>query len=389
MSTIEQYVLEKLRAGADVDALRRMLLAVGWKEDSVDAAIAEALVTQGVPSPEGVAQATGHRAAAVEVVVNVFSFILLGIVATALGILYFGIIDRYFPDPLAYQYSYTSNTASVHYAIAAILVAFPLYVFAVRLWFRRFREDREKEESKISKWLTYLVLLIAAVTIVGDLIAVLFNFLQGETSARFLLKALTILSIAGTVFGFYYLERKKIQYKKDIPRQTFFRFGYAIGAFALAGVVLGFFAAGTPGEERMRQMDQRRASDIRNLASCITQYANDRGVLPGTLSALDESSMYAWCAKSRFDPETQAEYGYAVLAPLSDDPAQKGAKRGSFELCADFSTASASETAVARPAEIMYAGDMGDKWGTHPAGRACDSETVVVREPIIAAPAVR
>jgi uncharacterized membrane protein YidH (DUF202 family) len=389
MNTIEQYVLEKIRAGADLDALRKTLITVGWKEDSVDAALARALVAQGVPSPEGVAQRGDRRAAAVEVVINVFSFILLGIVATALGILYFGIIDKFFPDPLAVQYSYSSNTASVHYAIAAILVAFPLYVFAVRLWFRRFREDREKEESKISKWLTYLVLLIAAVTIVGDLIAVLFNFLQGETSVRFFLKALTVLGIAGTVFGFYFLERKKIQYKKDIPRQTFLGFGYAIGALALVGIVLGFFAAGTPTKERMRQMDQQRANDLRNLATCVTQYAIDRGALPATLAALEESSMYAWCATNRFDPETKTEYGYAVVSPLVDDPSQNGAKRGSFELCADFSAASASETAAVRPSKTMYTGDLYDKWGTHPAGRACDTETVVVKEPLMVVPGMR
>lgn len=381
MNTVEQYVSEKLRAGADLDALKKTLLAVGWKEDSVDASIAKALVEAGVPSPEGVTQGGGRRAAAVEVVVNIFSFILLGIIATALGILYFGIIDKFFPDPLAYGYSYQSNSASVHYAIAALLVAFPLYVFALRLWFRRFREDREKEEAKLSKWLTYLVLLIAAVTIVGDLIAVVFNFLQGEASARFFLKALTVFSIAGTIFGFYFLERKKIQYKKDIPRTTFFSFGYAVGAFVLVGIVLGFFAAGTPATERMRQLDLQRANDLRTLASCVSQYATDRNALPESLIDLETSSAYSWCASQRFDPVTREEYEYRVLKPLSAT-SEKGIREGIIELCANFDLVSQDEAAT----PIAYYGDMRDKWATHPAGRTCEAETIIVKDSIVATP---
>jgi uncharacterized membrane protein SirB2 len=385
MNTIEQYVSEKLKAGADIESLRRTLLAVGWKEDTVEASIGKALVAQGVPSPEGVVQNGGRRAAAVEVVVNFFSFVLLGIVSTAVGILYFGIIDKYFPDPLWYSYSYQSNTASVHYAIAALLVAFPLYILAVRLWFRRFREDNEKEESKLSKWLTYIVLLIAAIVIVGDLITVIFNFLQGETSARFFLKALTVLVIAGTVFGFYFLERKKIQYKKDIPRKTFFNFGYGIGIFVLTGIVLGFFAAGTPAVERMRQLDQQRANDLRSLANCVTQFANERGVLPGTLRELEESTQYAYCSMNRFDPVTREEYGYTVLTPLAVDPLQKNVKEGSIELCATFDQQSDDKSA-SRPAETFVMGDLYDKWGLHNAGRSCDGETIVIKEQIGAVP---
>lgn len=384
MNTIEQYVSEKLRTGAEIDGLKKTLLAVGWKEDSIDAALARALVGVGVPSPEGVIEGGGRRAAAVEVVVNVFSFILLGIIATALGILYFGIIDKFFPDPLAYNYSYQSNSASVHYAIAALLVAFPLYVFAVRLWFQRFREDREKEEAKLSKWITYLVLLIAAVTIVGDLIAVVFNFLQGETSARFFLKALTVLAIAGTVFGFYFLERKRIQYKKEIPRTTFFSFGYTVGVFVFVGIVLGFFAAGTPATERMRQFDQQRANDLRSLASCVSQFATDRSMLPVLLSDLEASGAYSWCSSQRFDPVTRAEYEYRILKPLAPTVSEQGVREGTIELCANFDLSS-EETATT---PVTYYGDMKDKWGTHPAGRMCETETIIVKDTLVVTPSL-
>ena len=65
------------------------------------------------------------------------------------------------------------------------------------------------------------MLLVSAVTIVGDLVTAVFYFLQGEVTGRFFLKSLTIFVVAGIIFGFYFLERKKIQYRKNVPRKTF------------------------------------------------------------------------------------------------------------------------------------------------------------------------
>ncbi len=377
MNNIDTYVSEKLKAGADIDAMRQTLLVVGWKEDTVSAAIAKALVAQGVPSPEGAREGEVHRASAVEVIVNFFSFVLLAVVAFALGALYFGVIDRYFPDPLQSIYDNSGTSAAIHYAIAALVVAFPLYVAAVRLWFRRFREDKEKEESKLSKWLTYIVLLATALTIVGDLITVIFNFLQGELTLKFFLKAFTILTIAGVIFGFYFLERKKIQYKKDIPRQLFLNFGYAISVIAIFGVILGFFAAGTPQVARDRQLDLQRSDDLRSLASCISSFAQTSGKLPDSLAELDQSSMYSYCASNRRDPVTREEYQYRIVEEPAPIATLKDAKEAKFELCANFTT-SVTDTKVASPA--TYALGMTDKWVVHDAGLSCDTETVVIRD---------
>ena len=148
----------------------------------------------------------------VEIFINFFSFILLGINATALGVIFFQIINKYFPDLLSgtlYGFMGGFNVSSIHYSIASLIVAFPLYVWTMRFWFKSFEESQGKTESKLSKWLTYLILLVAAGFMVGDLISVIYNYLQGELTLRFFLKALTVFVIAGLVFGFYYFERKK------------------------------------------------------------------------------------------------------------------------------------------------------------------------------------
>jgi len=57
--------------------------------------------------------------------------------------------------------------------------------------------------SPVRRWLTYLTLAIAVSVIIGDATTVVYNLLSGEATTRFILKALTIGAIAGTIFVYY------------------------------------------------------------------------------------------------------------------------------------------------------------------------------------------
>lgn len=367
-NTLSQYAAGRVKAGVSKTEIKEELLSVGWSEDEADAAYRDGVIALGAPVPhEGNRPTLARKSSTVDIVVNFFSFILLGIVAVALGTLYFRVIDKFFPDPLDAMnwYGEAAATSAIHYAIAALLIGFPLYYIAMRIWFRKFREDEGRAESNLSRWLTYLVLLVASVTIVGDLITVVFTFLQGEISARFFLKALTILVIAGGIFGFYFLERKKIQYKKDVPRAIFRNFGTAVTALVALGIISGFFAGGSPETTRQRTFDAERENDLSALSSCIEGYARDLGQLPASLNDLRKSSQYAYCADFMRDPETGDEYGYRVVAASR---AQGAGRIGEFELCATFSLPSSGSAGM-----NSYPDGNGAIWNEHAAGAECDS----------------
>lgn len=371
--TLEAYVAGKLRTGMSAKEVKEQLLLVGWSEDIADEALVKGLTQSGVPSPEHTLMAGGRLASTVEIVLNLFSFVLLGGVASALIVLYYQIINNYFPDNLIAGYGYASvSTSAIHYAIAALIVGFPIYYATVKVWFARFRSDEAKVESKLTKWLTYIVLLISAITIVGDLVTAVFYFLQGEISIRFFLKALTILTVFGIIFGFYYLERRKIQYKKDIPRRTFQLFGYTITALVILGIVLGFAAGGSPATERKRGFDQTRSTDLSSLASCIANYGNTNKMLPDSLQSLQENSNYAYCS-GKTDPETGAPYSYRIITAKERVESVGVTTRGKFELCASFSLEATSETIT----QDGYTSP-GDKWSIHPSGESCDTEVVIL-----------
>lgn len=361
------YVAERMKGGSSKADIREELLAVGWSEEEADAAYREGVIILGVPLPsEGTRPTLIRKSSTVDVVINFFSFILLGIIATALGTLFFGIIEQSFPDRLSADpyVDVSAAMSGIHYAVAALLIGFPLYVGALFIWFRTFREDEGRTESRLSQWLTYIVLLAASVTLVGDLIAVVFTFLQGEITWRFFLKALTVFGIAGLIFGFYFLERRKIQYHQDIPRKTFQIFGWSVAGIVSIGILLGFFVGGSPETARKQGFDVRRANDLSTLAGCIQGYASDFGALPDSIDVLRRSSTYAYCASFVQDPETGKAYEYRVVASSR----MEGESRvGEFELCADFSLTSSGSREMAYPDPSL--------WSEHGAGRSCDTAT--------------
>jgi hypothetical protein len=97
---------------------------------------------------------------------------------------------------------------------ASLIIAFPVFLYVSWLLNKAIVKDPEKRSSKIRKWLTYITLFVAAGVIIGDLIALVFNMLGGELTLRFILKVLTVGSIAGSIFGYYLIELRKEE--KDV-----------------------------------------------------------------------------------------------------------------------------------------------------------------------------
>jgi hypothetical protein len=61
----------------------------------------------------------------------------------------------------------------------------------------------------VRKWLTYITLIIAACTLIGDAITLVYSFLSGELSARLILKLLAVAAIAGGVFLYFIQDAEK------------------------------------------------------------------------------------------------------------------------------------------------------------------------------------
>ena len=119
----------------------------------------------------------------------------------------------------------------------------------------------------------------------------------------------------------------------------------AIGVVVAASVAIGLAVIESPSEARSRRLDERRASDLAQLARDVDLYEKRHGALP---ASLDELAQEPGLALQQRDPETGASYEYRPLA----------ANR--FELCAVF----------ARESDVPASYDR-RQFGTHGAGRHC------------------
>ncbi|MDX1418542.1 MAG: DUF5671 domain-containing protein [Rubricoccaceae bacterium] len=193
------FVREALRLGHGRDEIAGTLRRAGWSKEQTEAALAAfADVPFAIPVPR-----PAPYLSAKEAFWYLVLFTALYLSAVNLGALLFNLIDLALPDPTDSEYAAVAARESIRWAIAILVVAFPLFVFMSRLVGRAVREDPAKRASKVRKWMTSLTLFVAVCILLGDGAALIYHLLSGALTSRFVLKALTVALLAGAVLGYY------------------------------------------------------------------------------------------------------------------------------------------------------------------------------------------
>lgn len=281
--------------------------------------------------------------------------VALGMSAVNFGTLLFQYINLAVPDSLGGSYGVESYYNLIRWTLASIIVAFPVLAWVTRFLRRDMAAFPEKRDLKIRKWLLYLTLFVAGVVVLGDLIALVYGFLQGELTLRFALKVASILLVAGSVFWYYLCE-----VREAAPAG----FGKIVSALVAIAVVAGFFVAGSPQSQRLVRFDQQRVNDLQTIQWQVVSYWQSKQRLPQQLGDLQNN--IAEFVEPR-DPETGEAYEYRVTGGLS------------FELCAEFKTESRSSDAPQRPLTKVGTSignpGLSSTW-EHSIGRACYDRTI-------------
>ena len=361
--TLVEYVVARLAAGRSRADICEELVALGWSEGNAQSAYREGLIALGGPVPTGaMAAIASSKVSTGEVVANIFSFILLHIVIWSATYLSFGLVD------LALVYAGHANDASliadkiasINRCIAALAIAFPLYVLVMRHWLRGFQGAEPRTESRLTTWLTYIVLLIASIMMVGAMINLLNSLLQGTLSMQETLRVAVVFGLSALVFGFYTYERQLVRYRRQASYLA--RLYFWIAVILLAGAGAGFFAVGVPQIMRDLAFDSSRATALNKLSGCIEQHAAKHARLPESLDAIQRMNPPQDCPVA--DPQTGERYGYRIISASQ----QQGGKRiGEFELCANFVFWSGLQTTD---------GKKSTNWLDHDARRSCKQRQV-------------
>lgn len=213
-------------------------------------------------------------------------FLSLSFLATGVGAILFQLINKYVEDPLASASDIFSAGGPIKYGIASVLIAGPLFFFLSGLISRHLEKGKLAESSKVRKWLTYIILFIAAGTIIGDLITLVFNLLEGAIVLRFILKVLTVLGIAGAIFGYYFWDMRKTNMRGVKYHGNAVWSSVTIMLTTIA-FVSAFFVADSPMVARDKKFDRELSSYLNDIQYDIESYYQNHDALPAAIDDLD------------------------------------------------------------------------------------------------------
>jgi len=259
---------------------------------------------------------------------------------------------NYFLVDAANPYSFSQST--VRWLVATLVAILPTHIYVLRLREKDYLQTPAKREGRLRKWLLYLTLFITAITCVIDFATLIFFFLNGEISIRFILKVLAVAIVAGSVFWYYLADLRRET--PEVPQNA--RLSRLVALIIVIATILGaFFISGSPFRARLEKLDNQRISALQGIQSQIVYYWQKKGTIPANLNELTDSISGYSAPK---DPETGAIYEYQGLSNLV------------FELCANFSAVTPQDQQVTFRA---MPGIQNDNW-QHAIGRTCFTRTI-------------
>ena len=324
-----------------------------------------------------------------------FLFLALGVVISGITsvvsflTLVFNILNKQFPDVLnsTYQYGYNSyDYDSIRSAMATLIIFFPIYIIISYFFNKRTKLGLGKIDEIIRKWLIYIILFFSALVVAIDLVALVRYFVAGEITTRFILKVLAVLIII-FIIGMYYIFSlrgwKKIFKRIDIGVWVVIKSSVLV----LVLIFWSFHVMGTPKQQRLSRLDDKRVQDLQNIQGQIINYWQQKSKLPISLNDLVNPLSGT---SLPIDPEFEKgkTYEYDVKTDNKDTH--------SFELCATFSLPipkgwqenqnygygvpiaypmGASGSTVSSMPIIPNMGGINESWD-HQAGRTCFERTI-------------
>src|SRR3989344_7067043 len=307
------------------------------------------------------AEARRTKAEPKDVFLHFLAIIALYASTAAFLVLLFQYINVLIPDLLERGlYQLQNYYGSIRWSISSLIIIFPVYVWAGYYLNKIYFLEPEKRNLRIRKWLLNFTVFAAALIIIGDLVTLIYNFLGGDITARFVFKIAAVFFVAAAVFFYYFWELKSWAKISEMAKRIFI---YAIIAIVALTVAAGFFIVGSPQSERLRRFDDQRVSDLQIIQGQIIYYWQNKEKLPAKLDDLkDTISGYA-PAK---DPETGLDYIYKVKGNLG------------FALCANFNLLSYESVKpyIELPTYPTQYRSIGDSNWDHAAGYACFDRTI-------------
>lgn len=296
--------------------------------------------TNNIPSTPG-------RSGAKDFFINLGAIVALGFFVGNLISLLFTIINKAFPPTIGYNFY---GSSSISFPVAALIIFFPAYVLLMYLLEKDYILEPEKRSVGIRKWLTYITLFVSGFAFAGDLVTVLYYFIDGQDiTTGFILKVLSVLIISLSIFYYYISE---VRGKMNSSLQKRWTIGSAI--VIVSCIIWGFAVLGSPRTQQLLKYDEQKINDLQNIENSVQNFYATKGVLPNNFDELLAQNYYV----NTIDSQTQKSYEYEKTNKVT------------YNLCAEFNKELTKADFSTQP--MLYGGS---SW-IHGAGRFCFNKTI-------------
>jgi hypothetical protein len=174
-----------------------LLRPFGWKERE----IAEVFASRelGVPVPERAGIGSPRDA-----FFHLLAFTALYAWVISLSSLLFAYIDFAFPDSATRTSTYALEAAltGIRVSLATLVVSYPLFLLVWSFLLRQVRLFPERAMSGVRRWLSFMSLFAGAVTILANVVTVVYFLVEGDLTVRFILKVGVLLLITGSLSAY-------------------------------------------------------------------------------------------------------------------------------------------------------------------------------------------
>ena len=212
----------------------------------------------------------------------------------------------------------------------------------------------EKRHIGIRKWLTYITLFLAGLAIAGDLVTILYCFIDGqELTTGFLLKILAVFLVILIVFLYYISDvRNKIT-------SSYLKIWFGISVVVVLGsIIFGFSVLGSPRTQQLLKYDQQKVNDLQSINYQVQNYYQVHGFIPGSIADLSDSGDYY---TAPIDSQNKTVYEYNLI----------GQSAKAYSLCAVFNKASPTQKGL-----MTYPTYGNNNTWINPEGHYCFTETI-------------
>lgn len=312
---LSNFVRDALQRGMTRDQTGAALSAAGWTETEIAAALDSWIVVDGAgPVPRPV-----RSSAAADAVFYALLFLVFAAIVGNVLALWFGQIDHWFPDDT--ETLYPGQQSGLRWSIAALVVFLPVFLWLDRTDSRATARDPSLHYNSVRRWLSAIALLCALLALLTDALFLIYRWLDGQLTLRFLLKSATVAGVALITLAYFRSTRRLPLPVLPIPA------GWIMAGLGVLGVGLTLLTIGGPSQGRAEQRDQSRIAALYTLSSDLDQCpAVSKAPLPAQLDPMDCATNPGQMARYA------AEIRYARLA----------ANR--YSLCIDLENAAALYT---------------------------------------------